>query len=211
MDSIIESGVQPKSAESTPRVYRENNPLVVVTGVSGSGKDRLIEEFRERSNMDVDVVNFGEELFERLRLQLPDLSSRDEIAYSVPQNELYPIIRELVSDIRERGPAILNTHVVYRHGGGLTANPAVEQQVNPDAYFFVQADAAQIVAWRRKDEFRERQQEEERDIALHQDIARAVTGYLAEYVNARFLVIENSSDNIDRNWRLLEENIEACP
>lgn len=200
------------SAEASPSPQlEESSPLVVVTGVSGSGKDYLIEDFRDRSELAIDVVNFGQELFERARTLVPSLSNRDEISRKVSQSELYPIIEELAHDIRQRGPAILNTHVVYKQGEALVINPAVEQRIGPDLYAFVEADPEQIVEWRAHDATRDRQPENPDAIRLHQDVARSATAYLAEYVGARFVVIENTPGTLDQNWRLLEENVVVTP
>ncbi|MEX2209530.1 MAG: AAA family ATPase [Patescibacteria group bacterium] len=185
----------------------ERNPLMVVTGVSGSGKDYLIEAFRDQSKLSVEVVNFGQELFERAQALRPSLSDRDRISQEIPQSELYRIIEELACDIRSRGPAVLNTHVLYRQGESLVINPKIEQQISANVYAFIEADPEQIADWRACDTTRDRDPEDSTTIGLHQDIARAATAYLAEYVGARFVRINNTPETFSRNWRLLEENV----
>lgn len=189
----------------------ECHRLMVVTGVSGSGKDYLITAFKERSEIKVEVVNFGQELFERAQALLPALSSRDDLSREFSRSDLYPIIEELACDIRSRGAVVLNTHVVYKQGEALIINPVVEKQIGPDLYVFVQADPAQIVDWREKDTTRDRLSEEVTAIDLHQKIARSTTAFLAEYVGAQFVMIENTPETLDLNWRVLEENAVVSP
>lgn len=184
---------------------------MVVTGVSGSGKDYLITAFKERSEIKVEVVNFGQELFERAQVLVPALSSRDDLSREFSRSDLYPIIEELACDIRSRGAVVLNTHVVYKQGEALIINPVVEKQIGPDLYVFVQAGPAHIVDWREKDSTRDRLSEEVTAIDLHQKIARATTAFLAEYVGAQFVVIENTPETLDLNWRVLEENAVVSP
>lgn len=189
---------------------KTHNNLVLVTGVSGSGKDYLLSKLADtdpKIGTEISVVNFGELLFSRISPAVPDstlVNSRDDLNRAIPQDTVRILIESVIDEVIARQPAIINTHLVYRQNGSLQINPGIARRMAVKDYVYVYSDP-NLISNRRANDAREREQEDPLDIGIHQQIALASTRILAGALGAGFLVLENRMDNTPRNVAKLQQ------
>lgn len=189
----------------------DKNRIAVVTGVSASGKDFLIGTLRNEYSKELvglNIVNSGELLFQKVdqvRQEVKgSLDSRDQLKVALSPEQIRLLIRDVVNEILYQQPALVNNHTVFKQNGYLQINPDVERQLNAADYFFIWADAGEIVL-RRNDQARKRDKESTDDICLHQAIAMEATRAIAYTLGAGFRVIYNRVDNVRNNTaRIIE-------
>lgn len=180
---------------------RERNDIVVMTGVSGCGKDFLLnralcampESCRPR------LLPFGTVLFEKLRVNGGIGGGRDQLRSADPLR-MQAAAREIVEEVSALpGATVINTHITYRVGDSLVVNPDMDRIIMPRQYVFVQADPGDIQEWRRHDMTRQRYQEDGDTIDLHQAIALGVVMAIAQTLRTGLVVINNSPHNVSEN------------
>ncbi len=185
----------------------DHNRIMIVTGVSASGKDFLLSEANRNGLIapPIRTLSFGQELFRHLRSQYPQIKTRDDINTQLNSSELRQGILYVANEIVEKQPAILNTHVVSRQNDSIITNPDVDMKVRPLSYVYVWSEPGQIELWRSADVGRARRQESADEISLHQDIAVEVVRIIAEHTGASFTTLWNRPDNVTENLAKIEE------
>ncbi len=192
-----------------PRQNKNLNRLVVVTGVSASGKDYLLERLTDQGGIPapIKVVNFGDELFNHLKGKHSDVDSRDDIK-TLSQEEIGTGILDIASKLEGEAPAVINTHTVYRQNGSLSVTPDVDLRLKPITYMYIGASPDQIVERRATDTKRKRSLETADQINLHQSISIEVIGALAKHIGSELVTIWNRDDNVQENLAKMRESIE---
>lgn len=180
----------------------KHNRIGIITGVSGCGKDFLLEQSHHAGQLlsSLSVVSFGEALSQKLKQDsaLGADQSRDALKTMLPEIiSRYTGI--LLDEIIERQPVILNSHTVYRQGGSLAINPVSERRLNPSHYVFVSADPNDVVAWRAGDATRRRPMETPQQVELHQAIALGVVRAITDVMDSRLLVVHNTFEDTAAN------------
>lgn len=195
----------------TPESIVGKNRIAIVTGVSASGKDFLLEKSMEaikQTNSSLSYGSFGELLQEKAKNieSSIEVSDRDDLKHAITQDRMKVLIDAVVSDLIRIQPVIINTHVVYNQQGSLLINPDVNERINAIQYIFVGADP-NTIRDRRLLDIRRRENESVSQIFIHQQIALEASRIMAESYGARFTSIDNRSDNIDSNIALIREII----
>lgn len=192
-----------------PRQNEDLNRLVVITGVSASGKNYLLERLTTQgiTSDSIKVVNFGEELLNYLLGGHLDVHSRDDIK-KLPQEIITASILAVTSKLVEAQPAVINTHIVYRQNGSITTTPDVDLRLKPITYMYIAAPPDEIVERRATDTKRKRTLETVEQINLHQNISIEVVGALANHIGSRLVTICNREDNVQENLLKIDEVIE---
>lgn len=186
------------------------NKFFIVTGVSASGKDYLLDQLRlhtPRVGREIPVLSFGELLAQKTATLTQPVNSRDDLKAAMPQSELRKLIDLVIKDLMGKQPAIVNTHVVYNQQGSLQINPQVSTEMNPVQYLFVWSDPDEI-AERRSLGTRKRLVETPDSIFLHQQIAQEVTRLIAAATGAGFTNVYNRTDNIYVNINKISDLLE---
>ncbi|MBQ6154886.1 AAA family ATPase [bacterium] len=186
----------------------QTNKILVLTGLSGCGKDFLLHELKKSGHIkeNISVYSFGQKLFEAVKEKL-QLNSRDQLR-DVPDYKLVEGVNLALEQIIREQPVILNTHVVHKQGDIIACRPEFERKLVPASYTFVWTDPEQIVAWRHDDETRNRAAESVSKVALDQSIALIVTARLAKWNGSAFHTLENRTDNAAANVDLLSQYLE---
>jgi adenylate kinase len=182
-----------------------HNRISIITGISGCGKDFLLEQSRASGSLSdsLPVVSFGEALAQKLKQAsvLPEQESRDGLK-ALPPEVVSRYTGLLLDEMIERQPVILNSHTVYKQGDNLVTNLVSEQRLKPSHYMFVSADPEDIEYWRTSDTTRRRPAETMQQIELHQAIALGVVQAIANVMDSQLLVVHNTLDgtagNIER-------------
>lgn len=176
-----------------------HNSILLLTGVSGCGKNYLIDQVRN-SNSEIDEgVNFidvGEFLAQRIASKF-DITSRDDLKL-IPQNQIVNITLKILEEFISMQPVIANTHIVNKQQNSLMINPQVNYQINPKGYIHIWADPDQIKYWRDSDE-RSRPTESIDEIALHQNISTVVVYELAKHLGSSMVNLYNNPENTQNN------------
>lgn len=198
-----------------PRTNQELNKILTVTGVSGSGKDFLLDKV-QTSNPEavrhIRIFNFGDLLFERLNRRIrslkgEELKSKDDIRRALTQEEIKESIIEVAEEILESQPGIVNSHVAYLQKGSIQINPDVEERIGARTYFFVWADPEKITHWRNSEK-RTREEQSVKEILIHQEIALEATFIIASHLGAGFITSYNRDDNVSENVAKLLTEVE---
>jgi adenylate kinase len=192
-------------------VHQPNNRIVVLTGVSGSGKDYLTSRASEHSLIPerVHPFSFGQELFKIAQEHYPIVQTRDDLKTKLTQEEVRGEISAVVSKLIRVQPALLNTHVVYRQGESLVSNPDIEEELLASHYVYVRAEPAQISEWREQDKSRNRPAETVNQIGLHQEIALGVVAAIARHVGAEMITINNTQGHVTQNLSTIHEALNS--
>jgi len=185
--------------------------IVLITGVSCSGKDFLLGKVEPFLLEGFQVVNFGEEVFKLLRSDYPGLKNRDQLKELSPREILAG--NEAISQRLVQGPPlIVNTHVVMRSGGDLVSVPDSIYRLAPRLFIHISAPAEEIVK-RRRANGRNRIELEEPpgQIVFHQDFSVWATSKLAQDTGASFLEIWNSVQKTQASIAMLRRELARFP
>jgi adenylate kinase len=194
-----------------PGNTRDHNNFVIVTGISGSGKDYLLGKAQEEGAVpkEVPVIPYGQEIFNRLKDLYPyDVLTRDDLK-KLSHAQQSPTINQVANEIIARQPAVVNTHVVVQQEVGLSIYPTVDQKLNSKHYVFVNTDPGLIKEWRAQDTSRKRIQADTDELSLIQEISMGFTEVIANFIGARFTVLKNKTDNLSDNLEKLGEIIKT--
>ena len=195
--------------QKTP-IRSKFNRLVVISGVSGCGKDYLIKRsLTPDLNSNIKLFPFGELLYQQLRLCSSNFCSsvldRDQVKDSFTQDQISVQIAQVAQNIVQEQPGLINTHLVYRQRDSLIANPTVIESLNPRNIIFISANPNNIYEWRKMSS-RKRDVESVDYISFFQNVERDISTRFAEYLGSGFLEIKNSPapDSISNNVTLLK-------
>jgi adenylate kinase len=193
-----------------PQMESKTNNFLIVTGVSGVGKDFLLKQAHKvnpQMTTFVQVVDFGKELSNLLKVKF-SITSRDQISSMLTQDQVLDSVNELVDSLRTPKSKILNTHVVYKQNDSLRINTDTIRRIDPCSYLFIWADPKEIQQRRISDTSRNRSSEPVDVIALHQDIAQSVVEAFARNYGAAMRNINNCQSNVVNNIEILFEQLE---
>lgn len=173
--------------------------LVVITGVSGSGKDYLLTQIKQKYpdilNKDT-IINIGTEIFNRIREKYPTfkISSRDEIKTRLSHEAVEIIIEEIVNDIlKTQEMKIINGHIVYKQNNLIHVNTKNDEIMRPRDYIIIESEPELIRERRSKDIHRNRLKESTTEIKFLQDVTKIVVKFLSKKIGARYKIINNDS------------------
>lgn len=186
----------------------DHHLFVVITGVSASGKDYLLERLRE-ANPDIlnriRIVSFGQEIFRRVSAEL---TSRDDLK-TLPPRDVYDLAMQIVREMIASQPAIVNTHLVPEQQGVFTINPRIQRELNPNSYIFVWAEPSQINYWRANRQGRVNSDKTDSEIDFHQAISLAVSQEYAKSLGASLVTINNYPANTPHNVSVIAQQVQA--
>jgi len=108
------------------------NNLLIVTGISGSGKDFLLSEVVNNNpelTSKISIYSFGQELFKVLKEKgvNGDLQNRDQLKELGDQKLMQLAITQTVNYILTTLPAIINTHIAYKQNNSIQINPNIDR------------------------------------------------------------------------------------
>lgn len=190
----------------------DHNKILTVTGISGSGKDYLVNHARllapDIIGDRIAIFNFGSKLFQSLTADLGPLSikNKDDLK-NLPVEVINCYVAQTIQKLLDCQPALYLNHVVWKQQGKLMINPESEYKVNSFEYIFIHAEPDLISTWRLHDQKnRPRELESIDQIALHQEIAQLTSLAIARQLGAGFIRIDNRpNDIIESTAVVLEE------
>ena len=188
------------------------NNIVVVTGVSASGKNYLVEKALELGGDVISrskVFNFGSSIHRIMRDRHPNIYDGSLSLQRAPENELDEAAVEVIDEIvATEGLRIVLNHVAYRLAESVNINPNHGLMMRPRDYIVVTADPEEILKRRIKDD-RHRIIEHPRIIDLHQKIAISAVMVIAKDIGSRMTIIENAELDTDINSNIIHEILEG--
>jgi adenylate kinase len=181
-----------------------HNQAVAVTGMTGAGKDYLVE--RANAHHNLTVLNWGS----LLGIELA--ADRDLMMDAIDPQRIrrgqFAVCRQILGT----QPVVVTCHTVRPQGEDFAYDLELESTFNPLAYVFVAAPPELIhERVRRRNEWGERKSQEipVAEIARVQDIKLAAVARLAGTLGSGLTIIENANDNLDANVRCMEEVLGA--
>ena len=202
----IESAQQNPTTEFILSPERDDlNRLIIVTGVTGAGKDYLIRSAMDKTGIRVTKLSFGTLLSDQLEADRDDLKFEN-------QTEIAQAQLKVINTILSQLPALLDSHIVTKHGDLLITNPSLEKTLRPAIYVVIIAEPEQIHQWRtmrNKTGTRRSIEEDVDSIAFHQRQLLTTVQNYAQLLGSRVVVIYNTpdttNDNTDYLTKLIEE------
>lgn len=174
--------------------------IVVLTGVPGCGKGKVIEFLSKK--MDISVLNFGDFMF-RIATESGMVKDRDEMRKKISIERSRAIQKKSAEAISEEieklgDNVILDTHcTIASPAGYFTGLPfEVLQELKPDTIFIREVNPGAIVERRNRDREKgvrsKRDREEVNTIQLQQDLNRS---YAAAYCAISGATLKIFQDN----------------
>jgi len=178
------------------------NKILAVTGMTGVGKDYLVE--RANQEYEVGVVNWGSLIGDELEV------NRDLMASTHSAEEIEAAQFAVCQKIVDMQPVVATCHTIRPLNGEYTYNLEVEQKLNPAGYVFISAPP-ELIAERirkRNDEGSRKSQEMSIDeIFRIQQIKLLAVHSLARALDCRFVVLNNTELEFESSVRSLQKEI----
>ncbi len=174
--------------------------VVVIAGIPGSGSTTVLDHALE--SLDYINVNYGDAMLQ-IAQEKGIVEDRDELRMLSPDVHK-EIQRSAAKSIRERSKQnniIVDTHCTIKTPAGfLPGLPKwVLEELQPDIFVLIEADADEILLRRISDTSRTRDMEMLKDINLHQEMNRSVSMAYAALTGATVKIIENHNDQLDNS------------
>ena len=178
--------------------------LVVLTGIPGSGSTTLLNKALEQ--VDYVHLNYGDIMTE-IAIKENIVEHRDELR-KLPAETQKEIQAQAAKEIKQRSEndnVIVDTHcTINTPAGFLPGLPIwVLEQLQPDQFVLVEANADEIMYRRLNDETRERDHQKAKDIDLHQEMNRATAMAYATLTGATVKIVQNHDNHLDSNVKNL--------
>lgn len=181
----------------------QHNGIVIVTGVSGVGKDHLIQQALARLQPEpaINVGGYGDFLGGYFGVP------KDEIK-TLPADELRRGQMAALDTMKAAAPLILTSHIVAKHGSGYETNYELERALNPYKYVVVRSSPEQIHEWRvRNQGERKRSLEDLENIFEHQERIIETVDSLSRQNRSGLIVIDNINSRVKANTRMHDYNV----
>jgi adenylate kinase len=169
---------------------------IIVTGIPGVGKTTVMETAAKERNLPIAV--YGTVMFEVA--QKNGLArNRDEMRRLPPETQK-AIQREAAVRIAAMGDVIVDTHCSIKTPTGyLPGLPGwVLEALNPSAIVLVEATDQEILARRRNDPTRKRDEDSVAAIAEHQEYNRRFAAAYATLTGATVCTVRNAEGKVDQ-------------
>ncbi len=197
-----------------------NSNIVVVSGVSGAGKDFLLSRVQENMHdkTDVDFIHFGRIIREIARAEQPagyseasgGLSGIDPVNMEEFKTRATIKLLDGVINANDRAK-VMNYHSTYKQNGLIIADSNTIFRLRPRDLIMVESDAEEILARRiANSDIRNRELESVDAIKYHQELEKSFMHDIVKKIGARSLLLCNISDdlrNISNNISLIMERI----
>ncbi|MDK2874671.1 MAG: adenylate kinase [Methanothermobacter sp.] len=172
--------------------------VVVVAGIPGSGSTTVLENTLKE--LDYLNVNYGDVMLE-IAVEKGLVENRDQMR-TLPPEVQKDIQRAAAKSIRERSlenNIIVDTHCTIKTPAGfLPGLPVwVLEELEPDMFVLVEADAEEIFTRRISDKTRKRDVESLQEIDLHQQMNRAAAMAYATLTGATVKIVKNHNNQLE--------------
>ncbi len=127
------------------------NQIIIVSGISGSGKDHLIDKAKESGSIPTSfqTISTGEMMFAFLKKKHPEIHSRDDLKLKVQEDDIREAYQHVTDTAMRSQPAVLNTHMVTMNHKSFAIEPDITLRMSPKSFVYVWAEPEQIMAWRK--------------------------------------------------------------
>ncbi len=172
--------------------------VVVVAGIPGSGSTTVLD--KALKGLDYMNVNYGDVML-KIAQSKGVVDNRDQMRTLSPEIQK-EIQKAAAKNIRERSREtniIVDTHCTIKTPTGfLPGLPKwVLDELKPDMFILIEADAEEIFMRRISDKSRSRDMEMLKDIDLHQQMNRAAAMAYATLTGATIKIIENHDNRLE--------------
>ncbi|PKL68676.1 MAG: adenylate kinase [Methanobacteriales archaeon HGW-Methanobacteriales-1] len=182
--------------------------VVVIAGIPGSGSTTILEHALE--NLDYININYGDAMLQIAQAK-GIVEDRDELRMLSPdvQKEIQKSAAKSIRERSKQNNIIVDTHCTIKTPAGfLPGLPKwVLEELQPDIFVLIEADADEILLRRISDTTRTRDMEMLKDINLHQEMNRSVSMAYAALTGATVKIIENHNDQLDNSVANMVETL----
>jgi len=173
----------------------------IIAGTPGAGKSTLLSKVKLKK---AKLVNMGSEM-----LKYTKLSDRDKLRY-LSFDEQKKLRARAVENIRKKGGnIIIDTHLSVEQNGRFLPGFSINElkELNTKAFIYIDASAKEIMARRKKDKSRKREDESEEEINMHRSLNIAFMASAASELNIPILLFRNSDGMADEVAAELEKSL----
>lgn len=172
--------------------------LIVLTGIPGSGSTTILNKVLDKLNYL--HVNYGDVMTE-IAIEEKIVNDRDELRKLAPDVQK-SIQQKAARKIKEKSTienVIVDTHsTVLTPAGFLPGLPIwVLEELLPDIFIIIEANADEIIYRRLGDTTRSRDMETAKNIDLHQEMNRAASMTYATLTGATVKIVENHDKHLE--------------
>ena len=188
-------------------------PVTVVSGVPGVGASQVCEGARKALGEGYELLNFGDVMLEEA-IAREGVTSRDDLReLSLRETRLLQRrAGEFVAERARETHVLLNTHVAVDTANGYVPGlpGPVLDDLAPEQFVLVEADAETVLDRREDDTYRKYGTEGLRRISFEQDLNRAAAINNAMAFGAPIQLIENTG-SLEEAVATLVEMVETAP
>ena len=174
---------------------------LIIAGTPGAGKSTLLSKVKLKK---AKLVNMGSEM-----LKYAKLSDRDKLRY-LSFDEQKKLRARAIENIRKKGGnVIIDTHLSVEQNGRFLPGFSINElkELNTKAFIYIDASAKEIMARRKKDKSRKREDESEEEINMHRSLNIAFMASAASELNIPILIFRNSDGMVDEVAGELERSL----
>lgn len=167
---------------------------IVVAGVPGVGKSTCMKAASEAKNLK--IMNFGSMMMEGARKS--GIKDRDELR-SMDLSVQRKFQKMAADELAKMDDIIIDTHVLIQTPYGFFPGLPiwVLEKLKPDIIFLIEASPAEIIARRRRDPTRKRDEDSEEEVDLHQRMNRVAAVMYAVFVGATVKRVVNADGKVE--------------
>lgn len=181
--------------------------ILVLCGIPGAGKSSVLNALKERFST-IKIVNYGDVMLEEGAGQGFDRDALRRLPIEQQQDIGLAAAQKIGKSV---GLTIVDTHAFIRTPMGYIPGIPLKviEALRPKGFIFLQTSPKVIVERRERDKSRNRDEESLEELALHQELTRALLTSASMMTGRVLCVLNNDSVNISDNIRPLINFIEG--
>ena len=178
------------------------NKIILITGISASGKDFLLDNSKSNFKQGIEVFALGSLIHADMKHRYPNIHGEPKSLRQATMENIRLSTHNATDFILSRSSTtVINGHVAYKRQESVVVDIDMNLRLAPRDYIFIQSDPEDIL-YRRITSEKDRVIDSIDSIVIQQEIARAAISALASRIGARMTTVLNN-DEVQKNAALI--------